>query len=179
MFGDWTTVLPPTIAESTVCCGPFRARISTTSTTSGSVRASARETARYVPRSWPRCRSSIRPEIRPQRRGRSDHPLESEIVTIPRQASLAAIARSTGIDDDLLRLLMRNFDRGSFPRMAMTCGCLPVKKTQVLAKLDDIPAYQARQAQGAAVVRHKSARAKRFRPFPKVRNRCEKHPAGE
>ena len=84
-----------------------------------------------------------------------DHPLESEIVTIPRQASLAAIARSTGIDDDLLRLLNAELRQGVLPDDGYDLRVPSGEKTQVLAKLDDIPAYQARKAQGAAVVRHK------------------------
>jgi len=87
-----------------------------------------------------------------------DPPLESEIVTIPRQASLAAIARSTGIDDDLLRLLNAELRQGVLPEDGYDLRVPSAEKSQVLTKLDDIPAYQAypaRKPQGTAVARHK------------------------
>jgi membrane-bound lytic murein transglycosylase D len=156
MFGDWTTVL------AAYNCGEHRVLRTIQSQNINYLdnfwdlyERLPRETARYVPRFL----ATLHIVNSPQEYGLNDvvvdHPLESEIVTIPRQASLAAIARSTGIDDDLLRLLNAELRQGVLPEDGYDLRVPSGEKTQVLAKLDDIPAYQARQAQGAAVVRHK------------------------
>jgi membrane-bound lytic murein transglycosylase D len=114
-----------------------------------------RETARYVPRFL----ATLHIVHSPQKFGLQDvvvdPPLESETVNIPRQASLAAIARAAGIDDEMLRLLNAELRQGVLPENGYDLRVPPGEKSQVLAKLDDIPSYQARKAQRTVVTRHR------------------------
>jgi membrane-bound lytic murein transglycosylase D len=159
MFGDWTTVL------AAYNCGEHRVLRTIQSQNINYLdnfwdlyERLPRETARYVPRFL----ATLHIVNSLQEYGLNDvvvdPPLESEIVTIPRQASLAAIARSTGIDDDLLRMLNAELRQGVLPEDGYDLRVPSAEKSQVLAKLDDIPAYQAypaRKPQGTAVARHK------------------------
>jgi membrane-bound lytic murein transglycosylase D len=156
MFGDWTTVL------AAYNCGEHRVLRTIQSQNINYLdnfwdlyERLPRETARYVPRFL----ATLHIVQASQTYGLNDvvldPPLESETVTVPRQASLAAIARTTGIGDDLLRLLNAELRRGVLPEDGYDLRVPFGEKGQVLAKLDDIPVYQARKAQGAVVTRHK------------------------
>jgi membrane-bound lytic murein transglycosylase D len=159
MFGDWTTVL------AAYNCGEHRVlrtiqgqNINYLDNFWDLYERLPRETARYVPRFL----ATLHIVNSLQEYGLQDvvldPPLESEIVTIPRQLSLAAIARNTGIDGDLLRLLNAELRQGVLPEDGYDLRVPFGEKNQLLAKLDDIPAYQAyavHKPQGAAVARHK------------------------
>jgi membrane-bound lytic murein transglycosylase D len=159
MFGDWTTVL------AAYNCGEHRVLRTIQSQNINYLdnfwdlyERLPRETARYVPRFL----ATLHIVHSLQEYGLKDvvvdPPLESEIVTIPRQLSLAAIAQSTGIDDDLLRLLNAELRQAVLPEDGYDLRVPLGEKSQVLAKLDDIPAYQSqpvRKPPSTAVARHK------------------------
>jgi len=156
MFGDWTTVL------AAYNCGEHRVLRTIQSQNINYLdnfwdlyERLPRETARYVPRFL----ATLHIVQARQTYGLEDvvvePPLESDIVAIPRQTSLATIARATGIDDDLLRLLNAELRQGVLPEDGYDLRVPPGEKEQVVAKLEDIPLYQARKAQSMIVTRHK------------------------
>ena len=156
MFGDWTTVL------AAYNCGEHRVLRTIQSQNVNYLdnfwdlyEQLPRETARYVPRFLATLHIVQARQTNGLENVAVDPPLESEIVPIPRQATLAAIARSTGIDDDLLRLLNAELRQGVLPEDGYDLRVPLGEKDRALAKLDDIPLYQARKAQAALVTRHK------------------------
>lgn len=156
MFGDWTTVLAAyNCGENRVLRTIQSQNINYLDNFWDLYERLPRETARYVPRFL----ATLHIVRSPQAYGLQDvvvDPLrESEIVTIPRQASLSAIARSTGIDEEMLRLLNAELRQGVLPEGGYDLRVPAGEKSLVLAKLDDIPSYQPRKAQRAVVVRHK------------------------
>jgi membrane-bound lytic murein transglycosylase D len=159
MFGDWTTVL------AAYNCGEHRVLRTIQSQNINYLdnfwdlyERLPRETARYVPRFL----ATLHIVNSPQEYGLHDvlpdPPLEYEIVTIPRQLSLSNIVQSTGIDEDLLRLLNAELRQGVLPEDGYDLKVPAGEKSQILAKLDDIPSYQAqpaRRARGVVMARHK------------------------
>jgi membrane-bound lytic murein transglycosylase D len=156
MFGDWTTVLAAyNCGENRVLRTIQSQNINYLDNFWDLYERLPHETARYVPRFLATLHIVHSLQTYGFQDVAVDPPLESEIVTIPRQASLAAIARSTGIDNDLLRLLNAELRQGILPEDGYDLRVPPGEKAQVLAKLDDIPAYQARRPQKTVVTRHK------------------------
>jgi membrane-bound lytic murein transglycosylase D len=156
MFGDWTTVL------AAYNCGEHRVLRTIQSQNINYLdnfwdlyERLPRETARYVPRFLATLHIVQSPQIFGLTEVVVDPPLESEIVTLPRQASLAAIARSTGIDSDLLRLLNAELRQGVLPEDGYDLRVPLGEKRQVLAKLDEIPLYLTQRAPENVVKRHK------------------------
>ncbi len=156
MFGDWTTVLAAyNCGENRVLRTIQSQNINYLDNFWDLYERLPRETARYVPRFLATLHIVHSLQAYGLQDVAVDSPLESETVTIPRQASLAAIAHSTGIDGDMLRLLNAELRQGVLPESGYDLRVPSSDKSQVLAKLDDIPSYQARKAQRAAVTRHK------------------------
>jgi len=139
MFGDWTTVLAAYNCGRAPCAADHSEPDINSSTTSGSVRASGpRKPAGTCPDSWPRCRSSISPREYGLNDVVVDHPWRGEIVTIHGRASLAAIARSTGIETICCGCSIAELRQGVLPEDGYDLRVPSGEKNQVLAKLDDI-----------------------------------------
>lgn len=156
MFGDWTTVL------AAYNCGEHRVLRTIQSQNINYLdnfwdlyERLPRETARYVPRFLATLHIVNSLQAYGFQDAAVDPPLESEIVSVPRQVSLAAIARTAGVDDDLLRLLNAELRQGVLPEDGYDLRVPAGEKNQLLARLDDIPAYQPPRPQRAVVVRHK------------------------
>jgi membrane-bound lytic murein transglycosylase D len=168
MFGDWTTVLAAyNCGENRVLRTIQSQNINYLDNFWDLYERLPRETARYVPRFLATLQIVHSPQTYGLHNVVVDPPLESEIVTIPRQASLAAIARSTGIDDEMLRLLNAELRQGVLPEDGYDLRVPSGAKNQVLAKLDDIPSYQARKAQRVVVTRHKVRRGETLQGISK------------
>jgi membrane-bound lytic murein transglycosylase D len=156
MFGDWTTVLAAyNCGENRVLRTIQSQNINYLDNFWDLYERLPRETARYVPRFLATLHIVKSAQAFGLDDAAIDPPLESESVTIPRQASLAAIAQSTGIDHDLLRLLNAELRQGVLPEDGYDLRVPPGEKNLVLAKLDEIPAYQVRRAPETVVTRHK------------------------
>jgi membrane-bound lytic murein transglycosylase D len=156
MFGDWTTVLAAyNCGENRVLRTIQSQNINYLDNFWDLYERLPRETARYVPRFLATLHIVQSPQTYGLQEVVLDPPLESEIVTIARQASLLAIARATGIDEDSLRLLNAELRRGVLPENGYDLRVPPGNKSRVLAKLDDIPSYQVPRTQRAVATRHK------------------------
>jgi len=161
MFGDWTTVLAAyNCGENRVLRTIQSQNINYLDNFWDLYERLPRETARYVPRFLATLQIVRSAEAYGLDEIAVDPLLESEAVTIPRQASLAAIAHATGIDHDLLRMLNAELRQGVLPEDGYDLRVPPGEKDQVLAKLEDIPPYEVRRAEvrrtpSAAVKRHK------------------------
>ncbi len=156
MFGDWTTVLAAyNCGENRVLRTIQSQNINYLDNFWDLYERLPRETARYVPRFLATLHIVHSLQAYGLQDVVVDPPRESEIVTIPRQASLSAIARTTGIDEELLRLLNAELRQGVLPEGGYDLRVPSGEKSQALAKLDDIPSYQPRSPQRAVVVRHK------------------------
>lgn len=156
MFGDWTTVLAAyNCGENRVLRTIQAQNINYLDHFWDLYERLPRETARYVPRFLATLHIVRSPQAYGLQDVVVDPPRQSEIVTIPRQASLSAIARTTGIDEETLRQLNAELRQGVLPEDGYDLRVPSGEKNLVLAKLDDIPSYQPRKAQRAAVVRHK------------------------
>jgi len=159
MFGDWTTVLAAyNCGENRVLRTIQSQNINYLDNFWDLYERLPRETARYVPRFLATLHIVRSPQTYGFQDMAVDPPWESDIVTIARQASLLAIARATGIDEELLRLLNAELRQGVLPEGGYDLRVPSGEKNHVLAKLDDIPSYQPRKTQRAAVVRHKVRR---------------------
>ncbi|MGE5258689.1 MAG: LysM peptidoglycan-binding domain-containing protein [Hyphomicrobiales bacterium] len=154
MFGDWTTVL------AAYNCGEHRVLRTIQSQNINYLdnfwdlyERLPRETARYVPRFL----ATLHIVQNLEKYGFSDirveTPLDYEIVTIPKQASLKGIALTSGIDEDLLRELNAELRQAVLPENGYDLRVPVGESDAVLAKLDEIPTYRMRT--GIAVVRHK------------------------
>lgn len=168
MFGDWTTVL------AAYNCGEHRVLRTIQSQNINYLdnfwdlyERLPRETARYVPRFLATLHIVNSLQTYGLQDTAVDPPLDSEIVTVPRQASLAAIARSAGIDDDLLRLLNAELRQGVLPEDGYDLRVPAGEKNQLLARLDDIPAYQPPRPQRTVVVRHKVSKGETLEAISK------------
>ena len=156
MFGDWTTVLAAyNCGENRVLRTIQSQNINYLDNFWDLYERLPRETARYVPRFLATLHIIRSPQTYGLQDVVVDPPRESEIVTIPRQASLSAIARTTGIDEEMLRLLNAELRQGVLPEDGYDLRVPSGEKSLVLAKLEDIPSYHPRKAQRAVVVRHK------------------------
>jgi membrane-bound lytic murein transglycosylase D len=156
LFGDWTTVLAAyNCGENRVLRTIQAQNINYLDNFWDLYERLPRETARYVPRFLATLHIVKSPQTFGLNDVAVDPPLESEIVAIPRQVSLAAISRTTGIDDDHLRLLNAELRQGILPEDGYDLRVPPGEKSLVFAKIDDIPSYQARRAQAVVVTRHK------------------------
>jgi membrane-bound lytic murein transglycosylase D len=156
MFGDWTTVL------AAYNCGEHRVLRTIQSQNINYLdnfwdlyERLPRETARYVPRFLATLHIIRSPQAYGLQDAAVDPPRETEIVTIPRQASLSAIAGATGIDEETLRLLNAELRQGVLPEGGYDVRVPLGEKNQLLANLDNIPSYQPRRVTRVAVSRHK------------------------
>jgi len=156
MFGDWTTVLAAyNCGENRVLRTIQSQNINYLDNFWDLYERLPRETARYVPRFLATLHIVRSPQTYGLQDVVVDPPRESEIVTIPRQASLSVIARTTGIDEEMLRLLNAELRQGVLPEDGYDLRVPAGEKSLVLAKLDGIPSYQPRKEKRAVVVRHK------------------------
>jgi membrane-bound lytic murein transglycosylase D len=162
MFGDWTTVLAAyNCGENRVLRTIQSQNINYLDNFWDLYERLPRETARYVPRFLATLHIVQSAQTYGLNEIAVDPPLESEVVTIPRQASLAAIAQSTGIDESLLRLLNAELRQGVLPEEGYDLRVPPGEKSLLLSKIDEIPLYEVRRAevlrpsQPAVMTRHK------------------------
>lgn len=154
MFGDWTTVL------AAYNCGEHRVLRTIQSQNINYLdnfwdlyERLPRETARYVPRFLATLHIVQNLEKYGFSEVRVEAPLTYETVTVPRQASLKAIALTSGIDEDLLRELNAELRQAVLPEAGYELRVPVGESAAVSAKLDEIPTYRMRP--GIAVVRHK------------------------
>jgi membrane-bound lytic murein transglycosylase D len=156
MFGDWTTVLAAyNCGENRVLRTIQSQNINYLDNFWDLYERLPRETARYVPRFLATLHIVRSPQAYGLQDVVMDPPRETDIVAIPRQASLSAIARATGIDEESLRLLNAELRQGVLPEGGYDLRVPIGEKSQVLANLDSIASYQPRKTQRAVVSRHR------------------------
>jgi membrane-bound lytic murein transglycosylase D len=145
MFGDWTTVL------AAYNCGEHRVlrtiqsqHINYLDNFWDLYERLPHETARYVPRFL----ATVHIVQNFEKYGLSevavDPPLQYESVTVSMQTSLKSIARTTGIDDELLKELNAELRRGILPADGYDLRVPPGAGSLVAAHTNDFPIYQMR-----------------------------------
>jgi peptidoglycan lytic transglycosylase D len=143
MFGDWSTVLAAyNCGEWAVLNRIKKQKINYLDNFWDLYRRLPRETASYVPRFLavlhilknPEAHGFVLPEV--------EQGVETDEVTICKQAHLKSIAERVGVDYEILKELNPELRHNSTPNSLYTLKVPAGKGEILLARLDDIPAWR-------------------------------------